>query len=381
MISASRISKLQRVVLILLFLFASALQAQDKQKKLQQLRSQMQEIQSDLGEQQKRRRQQQQELMSAEKKIGRQSRELKKLERKLAAQKQRIRASKIQQGLNRNSLVSQRNTMEQQIHAAYAIGRQDRLKLLLNQQDPAVAGRLMIYHDYFNRSRVQLLDLVQDTLDKLQHAEKEMTAEQERMSKLQARKHKEKVALEQSRSKRKKLIAQINQKISSGGVRLKELKEDEKRLQNLLVQIQKQASQQSQTNARKRPFKSRKGKMRWPANGKFKARFGTKKRGGLKWDGVLISAAEGNDVKAVYHGKVVFSDWLRGFGLMLILDHGDGYMTLYGHNQSLAKQPGDLVSTNDVVAVLGDSGGQTEPGVYFAMRHKGKPIDPSKWFK
>jgi len=381
MISASRISKLQRVVLILLFLFASALQAQDKQKKLQQLRSQMQEIQSDLGEQQKRRRQQQQELMSAEKKIGRQSRELKKLERKLAAQKQRIRASKIQQGLNRNSLVSQRNTMEQQIHAAYAIGRQDRLKLLLNQQDPAVAGRLMIYHDYFNRSRVQLLDLVQDTLDKLQHAEQEMTAEQERMSKLQARKHKEKVALEQSRSKRKKLIAQINQKISSGGVRLKELKEDEKRLQSLLVQIQKQASQQSQTNARKRPFKSRKGKMRWPANGKFKARFGTKKRGGLKWDGVLISAAEGNDVKAVYHGKVVFSDWLRGFGLMLILDHGDGYMTLYGHNQSLAKQPGDLVSTNDVVAVLGDSGGQTEPGVYFAMRHKGKPIDPSKWFK
>jgi len=187
--------------------------------------------------------------------------------------------------------------------------------------------------------------------------------------------------LEQSRSKRKKLIAQINQKISSGGVRLKELKEDEKRLQSLLVQIQKQASQQSQTNARKRPFKSRKGKMRWPANGKFKARFGTKKRGGLKWDGVLISAAEGNDVKAVYHGKVVFSDWLRGFGLMLILDHGDGYMTLYGHNQSLAKQPGDLVSTNDVVAVLGDSGGQTEPGVYFAMRHKGKPIDPSKWFK
>ncbi len=379
--STSRTTRLQRVVLILLFLFVDAALAQDKQKELQQLRSQMQEIQSDLGQQQKQRWVQQQGLMAAEKKIGRQSRELKKLERKLAEQKQRIRASKIQQGLNRNSLVSQRHTMEQQIRAAYAIGRQDRLKLLLNQQDPAVAGRIMVYHDYFNRSRVHLLDLIQDTLDKLQHAEKEMTTEQKRMSGLQARKQQERRALERSRGKRKQLIAQLNRKISSGGDRLKELKEDEKRLQNLLLQIQEKALQQSRINARKRPFKSRKGKMNWPARGKFKARFGTKKRGGLKWDGVLISAAEGADVKAVYHGKVVFADWLRGFGLMLILDHGDGYMTLYGHNQSLAKQSGDLVSTNEVVAVLGDSGGQTEPGVYFAMRHKGKPVNPSKWFK
>ena len=379
----SRTAIIQRVVLPLVLLLPMGwTQGEEKQKQLQQLRSQMQEIETDLSARQKQRQATQQQLMATEKKIGRQSRELKKLDRSLAAQRQRIRAARIQQGLNKNSLTSQRHTMEQQIRAAYAIGRQDRLKLILNQQDPAVAGRLLIYHDYFNRSRVQLLDLIQGTLNKLQQAEREMTAEEKRMAQLQARKQQEKHALEQSRNGRKRLIAQLNQKITSGGERLRELKEDEKRLQSMLQKMQQQAaSRKEAVNSRKRPFKSRKGKMSWPAKGSFKARFGAKKRGGLKWDGVLISAPAGADVKAVYHGKVVFSDWLRGFGLMLILDHGDGYMTLYGHNQSLSRQAGELVSANETVAVLGDSGGQTEPGVYFAMRHNGKPVDPAKWFK
>jgi murein hydrolase activator len=375
---------MQRVVVLLVLLLSVGLvQGQDKQQQqLQQLRNQMQEIKSDLSTKQKRRQAIQQRLMATEKKIGRQSKELKKLDRSLATQRQRIRAARIQQGLNRNSLTSQRHTMEQQIRSAYAIGRQDRVKLILNQQDPAVAGRLLVYHDYFNRSRVQLLDLIQDTLNKLQQAEREMTAEEKRTAELQARKQREKSKLEQSRSGRKNLIAQLNRKITSGGERLMELKEDEKRLQNLLQKIQQQAASHKEVvNSRKRPFKSRKGKMSWPTKGSFKARFGARKRGGLKWDGVLISAPAGADVKAVYHGRVVFADWLRGFGLMLILDHGDGYMTLYGHNQSLSRQAGELVSANETVAVLGDSGGQAEPGVYFAMRHKGKPVDPAKWFK
>lgn len=367
------------IILTVLSLLAGVVAAQDRQQQLQQLRSQMQDIQSGLSDKQKRRQAVQRELMSTEKKIGRQSRELKKLDQALAGQRQRIRAAKIQQGLNRNSLTSQRKTMGHQIRAAYAIGRQDRLKLLLNQHDPAMAGRLMVYYDYLNRSRAEQLELIQNTLNKLQDAESEMTAEEGRMRDLQARKQQEKAGLEKSRSGRKRLLTQLNEKISSGGVRLKELQEDEKKLQNLLAQIE--ASQQSEFQLRKKPFRTRKGKMSWPAKGRFKARFGTEKRGGMKWDGVLISALEGADVRAVYHGKVVFADWLRGFGLMLILDHGDGYMTLYGHNQSLTKQAGDMVRANEVVAVLGDSGGQADSGVYFAMRHRGRPVNPAKWFK
>ncbi len=374
--------------LLVMILFVSlsssvTLGEQDSKQQLEKLRDQMQNLQTDLTKKQKRRSAIQQELKLTEKQIGKQNRELKKLEREIAAQKQRIRVAKIQKGLNRNSLEAQRKFMEKQIRLAYAIGRQDRMKLLLNQQDPEMIGRLMVYHDYFNRRRAEQLELIQITLDKLQQAEQVMLTEEREMQRLQSRKQQERVALEKSSRGRKALIASLSKDITTDAEHLKELKRDEARLQKVLTQIQQKAKTSNKIRylPKGKRFSTQKGKMHWPAKGSFKAGFGTARRGGLKWDGVLISAPEGEEVRAVYDGKVVFSDWLRGFGLMLILDHGDGYMTLYGHNQSLAKEVGDLVRANEVVAVLGSSGGQAEPGVYFAMRHKGQPINPEKWFR
>ncbi len=369
------------MLLLLQLMPFGGVSAEDNKQRLEQLRNRMEGIQTELSGKQQQRRTVQQELMSVEKGIGRQSQELKKLDRMLEEQRQRIRVAKMQQGLNKNALILQRKLMERQIRSAYAIGRQDRLKLLLNQQDPAVAGRLMIYHDYFNRSRVRQLDLIQNTLKKLQQAETEMVAEERKLNALQSRKQQEKSSLEKSRNDRKKLIARLNRDITTDTEQLRELKRDEKRLQNLLINIRKKAAVETRFQPSSAPFAQQKGHLNWPARGRFAARFGAEKRGGLKWDGVLINAPEGGDVKAVYAGKVVFADWLRGFGLLLILDHGDGYMTLYGHNQSLTKQPGDLVRTNEAIAVLGDSGGLTEPGVYFAVRHNGQAINPSTWFK
>ena len=357
--------------------------AEKEKQQLQDLRGEMQHVQTNLNNKQQQRSEVQKELMRTEKEIGRQNREMRKLNRDIAAQKKRIRATKIQQELNKNSLESQSGFMQKQIRLAYAMGRQDRLKLLLNQRDPEMVGRLMVYHDYFNRRRTEQMDLIQTTLNNLKQAEQVMLAEKRKMQQLQSRKKREKGALEKNLHGRKELIASLNQGITSDAERLKELKRDEQRLQKLLTEIQQKAkaSKQSRYSATGRPFKAGKGKMSWPAKGKLKARFGSAKRGGLKWDGILIGAPEGREVKAVHAGKVVFADWLRGFGLMLILDHGDGYMTLYGHNQSLAKQPGELVKAEEVIAALGRSGGQAEPGVYFAMRYKGQPIDPEKWFR
>jgi murein hydrolase activator len=379
--TSPRISGVWSSITVLLLLLPAGVCAEDNQQQLEQLRNRMEGIQTELSGKQERRRSVQHDLMAVEKDIGKQSQELKKLERMLEEQRQRIRVAKMQQGLNKNALIFQRKLMEKQIRSAYAIGGQDRLKLLLNQQDPALAGRLMIYHDYFNRSRVKQLDLIQNTLKKLQQAETEMIAEERKMHALQSRKQQEKSRLEKSRNARKRLIAELNRDITTDTDQLRELKRDEKRLQNLLTKIEKKVSVESKFQPSDAPFAKQKGKLNWPAKGRFAARFGAEKRGGLKWDGVLINAPEGIDVKAVYTGKVVFADWLRGFGLLLILDHGDGYMTLYGHNQSLTKQPGDLVRANEVIAVLGDSGGLTKPGVYFAMRHNGQPINPSTWFK
>ncbi len=381
--------KFQSITVQLLLLWSMALiplttSAADKQKQqLEDVRGQMQHVQTNLSKKQKQRSALQKELMTTEKEIGRQNREMKKLNRDIAAQKKRIRATKIQQELNRNSLDSQSNFMRKQIRLSYAMGRQDRLKLLLNQRDPEMVGRLLVYHDYFNRRRTEQMDLIQTTLNNLKQAEQVMLTEERKMQQLQSRKKREKGALEKSRKGRKQLIARLNQGITSDAERLKELKRDEERLQKLLTEIRQKAkaSQQSRYQSKGRPFKSQKGKMPWPVKGKLKARFGSAKRGGLKWDGIFISGPEGREVKAVYDGKVVFADWLRGFGLMLILDHGDGYMTLYGHNQSLVKQPGELVKAQEVVAALGSSGGQAEPGVYFAMRYKGEPINPEKWIR
>jgi septal ring factor EnvC (AmiA/AmiB activator) len=130
-----------------------------------------------------------------------------------------------------------------------------------------------------------------------------------------------------------------------------------------------------------RPFRALKGRMPWPAKGSLAGRFGMEKRGGLLWDGVLISAPEGREVKAVHHGRVAFADWLRGFGLLLIIDHGDGYMSLYGHNQSLFKEAGDWVEQGEPVALVGNSGGRLDTGVYFGIRYQGRPVNPKHWCK
>jgi septal ring factor EnvC (AmiA/AmiB activator) len=374
----------QLLLLWLMALLPVASSAAEKEKQqLQDLRGEMQHVQAGLKKKQQQRSEVQKELMRTEKEIGRQNREMRKLDRDIAAQQKRIRATKIQQELNKNSLESQSSFMQKQIRLAYTMGRQDRLKLLLNQRDPEMVGRLMVYHDYFNRRRTEQMDLIQTTLNNLKQAEQVMLAEERKMQQLQSRKKRERGALEKNLNGRKELIVSLSRGITSDAERLKELKRDEERLQKLLTEIQQKAkaSKQNRYLAKGRPFKSGKGKMPWPAKGKLKARFGSAKRGGLKWDGILIGAPEGREVKAVHAGKVVFADWLRGFGLMLILDHGGGYMTLYGHNQSLAKQQGELVNAEEVIAALGRSGGQAEPGVYFAMRYKGQPIDPEKWFR
>ena len=129
-----------------------------------------------------------------------------------------------------------------------------------------------------------------------------------------------------------------------------------------------------------RPFKQQKGKLPWPTSGPFLATFGEpRKQGGLTWNGVLISAKHGTPVRAISHGRVAFADWLQGFGFITIIDHGEGYMSLYGHNETLVKQAGDWVDAGEVIATSGDSGGQPMPGVYFEIRSRGKPVNPSRW--
>jgi septal ring factor EnvC (AmiA/AmiB activator) len=319
-------------------------------------------------------------LQKTEKQIGDFARRIRVTEQSLKRQKRRMAELESKRGDARLYLDQHRASLERQIRAGYAMGRQEKLKILLNQQDPAVVSRVMVYYDYFNSARVQQMASIRESLQQLRSIEREIAQEEQRLQQLLAKNQNQKSQFEAARTGRKKIIASLNRRLKDKGQELDSLKSDEKQLQSLLADIQQALSDIPLDSTAHVPFDSRKGKLPWPSRGRLAARFGSKRDvGKLKWDGVLIAAPEGQEVRAIHHGRVAFADWLRGFGLLLIIDHGDGYMSLYGHNQSLFKETGEWVEPGEVVAQVGNSGGRSTSGVYFGIRHNGQPKNPTQW--
>ncbi|HID50304.1 MAG TPA: peptidase M23, partial [Chromatiales bacterium] len=313
----------------------------------------------------------QQELRLTEQAISETVRELRKLDRQRARQKKELRRLQRQQQKLRAQLARQRELLAQQVRTAYMIGRQEYLKLLLNQEDPATLGRAMTYYRYFNAARLARIGEVNETLQELARvsagiAEKTRTLDSLRETRLASKR-----SLETSFRKRKAVIVSLEREIRSRDQQLERLQQDEQHLQELLQAIETAlpddlAAPGSQSFARLR------GKLGWPVKGKVRNLFGRSRyQGRLKWNGVMIEARAGNTVRAVARGRVAYADWLRGYGLLIIIDHGDGYMSLYGHNQSLYKEVGDWVEADEAIAGVGDSGGQSRPGLYFEIRHNG----------
>ncbi|MES9969166.1 MAG: peptidoglycan DD-metalloendopeptidase family protein [Candidatus Thiodiazotropha sp.] len=348
--------------------------------KLEQVKKRIHSLQDQLRSTQGKWEQHSQALQKTEKKIGDFARRIRVTEQSLKRQKRRLAELESERGDARLHLDQHRSSLEQQIRAGYAMGRQEKLKILLNQQDPAVVSRVMVYYDYFNSARVQQMESIQESLRQLRSIEKEIAQEEQRLQQLLAKNQNQKQQLESARTGRKKIIASLNRSLKDKGQELDSLKSDEKQLRSLLADIQQALSDIPLDTTAHVPFNSRKGKLPWPSRGRLAARFGSKRDvGKLKWDGVLIAAPEGQEVRAIHHGRVAFADWLRGFGLLLIIDHGDGYMSLYGHNQSLFKETGEWVEPGEVVAQVGNSGGRTSSGVYFGIRHNGQPKNPTQW--
>jgi septal ring factor EnvC (AmiA/AmiB activator) len=241
---------------------------------------------------------------------------------------------------------------------------------------------MMVYYDYFNAARLERMELIRRNLNKLTRIEREISEEERRLQQLHAKVEQEKAQLEKAQVERQRIIAGLSRELQGKEQALKGLKADEKQLQSLLVKLQEVLADIPLDSTTDNPFKTRKGKLPWPSKGRVAASFGSARVvGKLRWDGVLIAAPEGREVRAIHHGRVAFADWLRGFGLLLIIDHGEGYMSLYGHNQSLFKETGEWVEPGEVVAQVGNSGGRNEPGVYFGIRHNGEAEDPKRWCK
>jgi septal ring factor EnvC (AmiA/AmiB activator) len=269
--------------------------------------------------------------------------------------------------------------IEQQVRAAYEIGSQEYLKVLLNQEDPNEIARMLTYYDYFNQARSRQIESYNLTLLDLDRVTQELAEETVVLeSQRRALGAQQKSLTSVQKEKQMTLKALISQ-ISTTGSALLKLEQDRGRLEQLLDKLEESLANLDAPRSAQ-PFAGMQGKLLLPVEGRISHRFGNQRnQGKLRWHGIFINAAEGESVYAVHYGRVVFSDWLRGFGLLMIISHGEGYMSLYGHNQALFRETGDWVSAGEVIAAVGDSGGQDKTGLYFEIRIDGKPNNPQNW--
>lgn len=282
-----------------------------------------------------------------------------------------------------------------QVKAAYALGQQDKLKLMLNQQDPALASRMMVYYDYLNKSRLEKLSNLRQTVNYLDRLDKDKQKETELLEKILGQRKSEQAALDGVRKKRNELTARLNDDFHSKEDQLSLLKESENKLINLIQTLENETdevnqeaeNQDSETTVQETPdsfpklngdFSTLKGKLPLPVRGKLADMF-TDPSADANWKGVLINAKEGAEIRAVTKGKVAYAGTLKGYGLLIIVEHDKQFMSLYAFNQSLFKRKGDSVEAGDVIASVGQSGGRSKPGLYFEIRQNGKPIDPLLW--
>ena len=296
------------------------------------------------------------------------------IQQQIAAQQARLRGLQAEQDARGQALTRQKQALAAQLRAAHRNGRNHALRLILNQEDPARLGRALAYYAYLNQRRARKIEAVRLGLDALRQAQSAVRAETARLAALQVEQEQKLGELRAFRAGRADLIARLQDYMNAKGRELDRLRENERELQALLQELKAMAVPPGGP-----PFDSLRGKLVWPARGRLLKQFGNPKKAGLKWRGVLIGAEAGSRVNAVSGGRIVFADRFRNLGLLLIIDHGDGFLSLYGHNQDLLKTTGERVQTGEQIATVGDSGGQRDTALYFEIRKGKQPLNPAEW--
>ncbi len=321
-------------------------------------------------------------LAQTETRSGKLTRELRRLHAQLRQQKTVLEALNQQKTAFEHQLIHQRKTLLEQIKAAYMLGQKPFIKLLLNQENPERISRLITYYHYVNRNRLHNIEALHRTLAQFDNNQQQITTHYQQLKKLTEDVRAKQKHLAKSQASRERLLNRLNRRIQSRHQRLAQLLADKNALEqavNRIAQDKRLTTDSNLANMGK-TFSQLRHHITWPASGQLIARFGTKvEQSTLKWNGVLIKAAQNQPVYAIADGQVVFAKWMPGYGLLLIINHGDGYMTLYGRNHTLYKNVGDRVHAGDAIATVGRSGGYLHPALYFAIRHNAKPLDPAKW--
>jgi septal ring factor EnvC (AmiA/AmiB activator) len=319
------------------------------------------------------------QLREAEGQVRDAASRLSDVRRRIAASDRRLAGLMTERRRQEEVLVAQRDALAAQLRSAYVNGREEQLKLLLNQQDPVAIGRMLVYYGYFGKARAGQIATIEDAvrrLEQLAAEEKTTRAALEQLAREQEREVRE---LDAARGERAAALGQINAQIRTRSDNIAKLRREAASLQKLVDDLRRSLREVPPPDTGQ-PFDRVRGKLSWPVAGRVVASFGAPRGGGLRWNGVLIAAARGAEIRAPYPGRVVYADWLPGLGLLLIVDHGGSYLSLYGHNEQIYKPVGATVAAGEVIGTVGDSGGREEPGLYFEIRRGARPVDPRVWF-
>ena len=308
--------------------------------------------------------------------IANASKKARNAKKELNALKLSITKLKQQQSELSQQQIGQIEVLKDLLVNYYLTSRNNQLSNVLSGDDVTKIDRMTQYAQRLSEARVGAISQLEFTTIQLEEKEASLLKQQQRQSELLAQYTKEKQTLQTSQNKRKKTVSSIKNRISSENGYLNELQQNEKRLKVAI------AKAKAKNNVPMDGIARQKGRLPWPiSNPKTLHSFGTKQTGQLTWKGMVLASDYGAPVKAIYSGKIVFADWLRGYGLMILIDHGKGDMTLYGYNQSLMKKEGDKVRAGETIAVVGDSGGQDRASLYFEIRRNSKAQNPRSWLK
>lgn len=362
-----------------LFGSATAL-AQDNAspKQLKELRYRIQRMQTQYDRDLKKRDNLSHTLQQQDKRIAELTRQDKQLKQQQETAQQRLKKVEQQQADMAAEQSTQLNWLKKTAQALYQQGREPTLKLLLSQQEPDQVSRLLRYHDYFQQARQQRIEELKDELKALLNVAKEVRDARQQLQQQQTAVQQQQQQIQAAQQERKKALAELNNSISDQASRLTRMRQDAERLDKLLQDMQKNIADVP-ANPSGAPFAKLQGKLPWPAQGKIKARYNSVREGNIRWSGVLLDVPDGTPVKAIHAGRVTYVDWVRGYGLITIVDHGNSYLSLYGHSQTLLKEVGDWVQPGEVIALAGNSGSADRSGVYLEIRKSGQPLNPSNW--
>jgi murein hydrolase activator len=352
-----------------------------KEAELKKVKSRIERVRKNVNQDIEKRDRLSAQLRDAELGVQQARRGLEGLRAERIAAESRLKELEREQAERDRELAAERGALAGELRAAYVNGREEQLKLLLNQQDPAGFGRMLAYYGYFGRARADRIGNIRDKLEHLALVREKIAAENERLKGLETQQEKELAALRSAQQQRTRTVQAIESQIKSQGGELKRLESQAKGLEKLIADLRK--ALRNVPVAKQAPFEPLRGKLPWPVQqGKVLARFGQPRAGGsMRWQGMMIGTDRGARVRAPFAGRVVYADWLPGMGLMIVLDHGGGYLSLYGHNEEVFRSVGDAVAAGDVIGAVGDSGGHNQPALYFEVRRGREPVNPENWLQ